>query len=176
MLLAASACVPTWQRVPADLRAGGPGFGVALPPGWMAIETGGRVVASRDGPHLQRLVAGTLPRGSEPLERPDRTASPAEAEATALLARLGADGPCLGSPVTVSAAAPAPLGGRAGVRCEARCRDEGGPEIRAALAFADVGAETWFVLYAAPARHYYAQDAGAFEGAVATFAGGPDAR
>ncbi len=182
LVLGLSACAPTryWQRAAGPIRLSA-GFSLALPAGWMVLSTGsstatGSIAASRDGPGLQCIAAGV----TNPLGAP----SP---ELSALLAwqrlplyfSFGGEGKTalivagtLGgeaAPPEVIASTPVDLGGQPGFRAEVRWIDPTGLPVRAIILGATVGPHLYWILYAAPARHYFDLDLATFEEVASTF-------
>jgi hypothetical protein len=163
LLLVATSCVHEWGRTTvAPVEKGGITFG--FPAGWMAIDRGGWMVATRDGTGLQLLAAGEMEIALTTGERgPD-------AVPRAILQGLAKDLDCPAPEMGKAPPRPAPIAEREGLRADGRCRTAEGPETRFELAWLPAGRAAWFVAYAAPARHYFDQDAATFERTLASVA------
>jgi len=183
LVLGLAACVPTryWQPAAGPIRSSD-GFSLVLPAGWMVLATGtvttnGAVAASRDGPGLQCIAAGaTNLAGATPPEvaallawqkLPLYTSGESAPRKAALLVAgtLGGEA----TPPEVTASAAADLSGRPGFRTEVAWNDPTGLRVRAVVRGALVGPRLYWVLYVAPARHYFELDLATFEEVARSF-------
>lgn len=180
---ALSSCVPRvhWQPSAGLLRSSS-GFSITLPPGWMVLaqganSTSGFVAASRDGPSLQCIAAGAT--GAPGNESPAISAlkawqrmplyttadSTGNKNAALVAATLGGEA----TPPVVEPSSPTVVGGRLGFRAEVKWNDPTGLPVRSVVLGAIVGPRLYWLLYAAPARHYFDLDLATFDEVARTF-------
>jgi len=183
VLLFLSACVTPvhWQPSAGEVRSSA-GFSLVLPPGWMVLatspnETSGGMAASREGPTLQCIAAGVTSAAGDaslPLSAlkawqrlPLYAAYGGSGSKNALLvvATLGGEAT---APEVLSSSTSV-VGGRPGFRAEVAWTDPHGLPVRSVVVGATVGAKLYWLLYAAPARHYYELDLATFEAVERTF-------
>ncbi|HVP67910.1 MAG TPA: hypothetical protein VMT17_11665 [Anaeromyxobacteraceae bacterium] len=187
-LVALCACATpttTWRPATGAIRSSA-GFSLRLPPGWMVLSRGpsstnGFIAASRDGPGLQCIAAGVTalgPEGSPALnalaawQRLPLYGSGGSGSGRALFivsSSLGGEA----SPPEVVAFSGVPVAGLPGFRAEMAFVDPRGMPVRALVLGAISGDWVYWILYAAPARHYYELDLPTFEDVATTFRVGP---
>lgn len=144
-------------------------FAVELPEGWMRLRRDDELLATRDGPALQRIFSRTMKFG-EPAERAKKAVRkgmlPEEAAEVVRdeLASSGAD-----QGLTVVENAPATLSQRPGFRLVFRYKTADGLTMKG-LVYGVVGDDAVYGLgYVAPERHYFDLDLPTFEKVRASF-------
>lgn len=164
----ATASKPAWIAA-APVFDSDEGFAVALPAGWMRVNTADVVVATRDGPLLQRIaVAGTKLGTAFRSTKKVVVAGMLPQEAAEVVADdLASSDDAKG--VQIVENVPAALGGIPGFRLVATYRDGNGL-LRKTVTYGAIAAP-WFyrLTYVAPARYYFDRDLAAFEDVVKSF-------
>jgi hypothetical protein len=145
------------------------GQSVRLPSGWYRLKDAGFLLLTRDGPPLQTVVVSRHPV-DVPFPHTARTVSegmlPVEA-AEAVLDDLAFD-ETIGH-LEVLENAPAVVGGLPGFRIATAYRDRNDLAYRSVTCGVLAGRWLHLLRYAAPRRHYFDRDLGAFEEIVRSF-------
>jgi hypothetical protein len=144
-------------------------YAVQLPKGWMRANVKDRLLVTRDGLALQRVVIDRydrkkpLPASKRMLDGKLETFELSELLAGEFSSREGITG------FTVLESSPATVSGRPALKLVVAYKDADG--LRMKSIFYGVPAERWlwFAVYSAPARHYFDLDAKRFEELVATW-------
>ena len=144
-------------------------FTITPPAGWMYTTAASDLLASKEGPVLQRIVVEhtdltKLPKDTKRAVSPGMSAFEA---AEAVIGELRADQKMQGFDLKENA--PATVGGHPGFKIVFSYRTPDKLYLSEARYGALVGNVLWSVNYVAPARHYFERDAATFESAVQTF-------
>jgi hypothetical protein len=162
-----------WREVGGKYDSGnwfGPRISMVLPDDWMKlnrVEDG--LVATRDGFNLQSIKIRRVDPG-KPLPHTKKTVAqgmrPHEL-AEVLLDDLRSDGSANG--LKVLETRPATIAGAPGFRTTVAFKDAFGLKVKVVLCGVMIEDHAWQIAYVAPARHYFEQDLGTFDGALASF-------
>ncbi len=147
----------------------GPKFALDIPAGWLKLNAGEGLTATRDGWALQKITVRQLDPG-KPLAhtRKQLRAGMAPRElAEVLVDDVRASG---ANALTVVETRPATVAGAPGFRAVLAYKDGEGLARRAVLAGALLGDRVWQVAYDAPERVYFQKDLPTYERALASFA------
>ena len=168
----ATARPPAWVPATSPFVAEKEGFEVAVPAGWMRRNTKAeRLIATRDGTSVQRILVGSSELG-KPLGITENTRAITAGMSPQEVAEVLIDGLNASrawTDVNVLENAPAMLDGQNGFRLLVAFRDEDGLKTRMAGTGAIAGARFYWLIYIAPARHYYDLDLHTFEEMVSSF-------
>lgn len=173
VLLAACGAPKAWLPAEAGYSAPKAGFDVTVPQGWMRRNVGERelLYLTRDGSALQSIYVGSTELG-KPLglgggKRPITAGLSPQELGEAVIDDLSSARSL--SEVRVLESAPDRLAGRRGFRVVAAFRDSDGLRVRLAMHGAIDGGRMYWLLYVAPARHYFAVDLARFEEMARSF-------
>jgi len=179
---ALAACVtPTAWRPSAGTIHSSEGFSVTLPAGWMvlaqeATQAQGAFAASRDGPGLQCIAAGVIEAGpgTSPAlgalavwQRLPLYASAGSGQGTSFVVASTLGGEA--TPPEVVTSTEGALWGLPAVREELAWTDPRGLPVRAVVRGTTLGQRLYWILYVAPARHYFDLDLATFEEVARSF-------
>jgi hypothetical protein len=172
MTLLLAGCVPQWVRVDTkDTAYQGKGYRIQLPAGWVRIESDDTLVVTRDGPGLQKLMVRVRPndkafkqleKGADPKQLPSELAE-------LYLAEMRKEDEDEIPSLEIVANEPARIAGHDAFRVHVRYRT--GDGLRYDLIAYGFVTETHFysIIYTAPTLHFFEQDKGQLDAAVASF-------
>jgi len=175
LVVALSGCVHQdvpWYRIGPGYASEnwfGPKYALDIPEGWLKLNAGEGLTATRDGWSLQKITVRQLDP-EKPLAHTKRTlrASMTPRELSEVLVDdVRASG---ANAVTVVESKPATVAGARGFRTVVSYRSGEGLARRLVLAGAVVGDRVWQLGYDAPERVYFQKDLPTFERALASFA------
>lgn len=146
----------------------GPKYALDIPDGWLKLNAGEGLTATRDGWTLQKITVRQLDP-DKPLghtKKPLRQGMAPRELAEVLVDDVRAAG--VGG-LTVVETRPATVAGARGFRAVLAYKDGEGLPRRAVLAGAFLGDRVWQVAYDAPERVYFQKDLATYEKALASF-------
>jgi hypothetical protein len=155
LLIALTGCATGWVPTQGQYRDEDYGVELTLPEGWMQLQRGNVVIASRNGFPLERIRINRIPLG-EPLPNLNRklTADMLPQD----LAELSANSLRLTEGVTnheVLLSEPAEVGGQSCYRMEYEFRAQAALKIKSREYGCLVGGYLYSIEFIAPAQHYY---------------------
>jgi hypothetical protein len=176
--VAAAGCAtprPAWVDAAPVFEAQGAAFSIQAPPGWMRQGSQEFLLATRDGPLLQRITVSRHEIG-KPLANTKKVLSagmlPQE------MAEVVADD-IASSQVAVGAQvlenAPASVGGAPGFRLTVSYKHRDGLKYKLVVYGTVVGKWFYRLAYSAAERHYFDMDLATFEEVARSFRPGPSA-
>jgi hypothetical protein len=146
----------------------GPKYALDIPEGWLKLNAGSGLTATRDGWRLQKITVRELDPG-KPLAHTKKTLR-AEMAPRDLAEVLVDDVRAAGtSALSVVETKPATVAGAKGFRAVVAYKDGEGLPRRLVLAGAVVGDRVWQLAYDAPERVYFQKDLPTFDRALASF-------
>lgn len=160
----------SWQPGGVNVAGKNAAFTITPPAGWLyATTTGPDLLASKEGPALQRIVVEHTDLTKLPKET-KRSVAPGMSgfeAAEALIGELRSDPKLLGFDLKENA--PANVSGHPGFKIVFSYRTADRLQLTEGRYGVVVGNMLWLVRYVAPTRYYFDRDAPAFEAAAQTF-------
>ena len=166
LALMLAGCAATWVRVDdTDSHYSGEHYSVSLPAGWMRSEVGDRLVLSRDGLDLQRIVIEYRPH-DKAFEHLEKTSSvdmlPSELAELTIAELKAAQDEGLPS-LEILDNRPVQIAGHTGYALHLRFRTDAGLRVEVLLqGFVDENG-LYQLLYRAPTLHYFGRDREVYE-------------
>jgi hypothetical protein len=146
----------------------GPKYALEIPEGWLKLNSGEGLTATRDGWRLQKITVREIDP-SKPLAHTKKTLRAGMAPRELAEVLLDNARASWGSAITVVETKPATVAGASGFRAVVAYKDGEGLPRRLVLAGALVGDRIWQLGYDAPERVYFQKDLATFEKALTSF-------
>lgn len=166
LALILAGCAATWVRVDdTDSHYSGEHYSVSLPAGWMRSEVGDRLVLSRDGLDLQRIVIEYRPheKAFEELEKSSSAGMLPSELAELTIAELKASQEEGLPSLEILDNRPIEIAGHTGYALHLRFKTDAGLRIEVLLqGFVDEHG-LYQLLYRAPTLHYFGRDREVYE-------------
>lgn len=166
LALSLAGCAATWVRVEdADRRYRGEHYSITLPAGWMRSEAGDRLVLSRDGLDLQRIVIEFRPheKAFEEIGKASSSGMLPSELAELTIAELKASQEEGLPSLEILDNRPVSLAGHTGYALHLRFKTDAGLRIEVLLrGFVDENG-MYQLMYRAPTLHYFGRDREVYE-------------
>lgn len=161
-------CAP-WVRVGGVYRDSERNFSVDLPQGWMKSSMDTRLLITRDGAQLQKIVIERL-KATDDLQYTKKKIEPSmlPQEAAEVIANNISSDPSI-TDFTLLENAPTTIANRPGFKLLYQCKNKEG--LRFKGMYCGFVSGDWFyaLWYTAPARYYFDKDVGTFENVLNSF-------